>query len=68
MSNNISLQCPGCGQDLVVRSPVEIEKADDIDNTTCYNCGRTIHKDDIVSQARDYAENLVRDVFGKHFV
>ncbi|WP_425531507.1 ECs_2282 family putative zinc-binding protein [Pantoea ananatis] len=67
MSDIINFKCPDCGYDLVVRSPVKIEKADDIDNTTCSNCGRTIHKDDIIRQAREHAENLVRDMLRKHF-
>ncbi|MGQ7807190.1 ECs_2282 family putative zinc-binding protein [Hafnia alvei] len=64
--SKVSFKCPGCGHDLVVLSGVEIKDTDDIEGTTCTNCGRTIHKDDIVKQARDHAEKLVREMFGKH--
>lgn len=67
MTDTISFQCPDCGHDLIVSSPVEIKSADDIEGTTCTNCGRVIHKDDIVNQARDYAEKLIKDMLGKHF-
>ncbi|WP_455650793.1 ECs_2282 family putative zinc-binding protein [Pectobacterium actinidiae] len=65
--SKISFKCPGCGYNLVVRSGVEIKDTDDIEGTTCTNCNRTIHKDDIVKQARDYAAKLIRDSLGKHF-
>ncbi|WP_444853138.1 ECs_2282 family putative zinc-binding protein [Serratia fonticola] len=65
--SNVSFKCPGCSHDLIVRSGVEIQSTDDIEGTTCTNCNRVIHKDDIVKQARDHAEKLVRDMFGKHF-
>jgi hypothetical protein len=45
----------------------EIESIDDIENTICNNCGRVIHKDDVISQTRQYAEKFVRDMLGKHF-
>jgi hypothetical protein len=37
---------------------------DDIEGTVCSNCDRTIHKNDLVSQSRKYAENLVRTCSG----
>lgn len=67
MSNIVKFQCPGCSHDLVVRSGVDVQNIDDIEGTTCTNCGRTIHKDDILSQTRDFAENMIRDMLGKHF-
>ncbi|MGK8664865.1 ECs_2282 family putative zinc-binding protein [Serratia marcescens] len=65
--SNVKFKCPGCGNNLIVRSPIEIKNTNDIEGTTCSKCGRTIHKSDIVKQARDYAEKAVRDMLGKHF-
>ena len=65
--SKIKFKCPGCGHDLVVRSGVEIHSMDGIEGAVCSNCDRTIHKNDLVSQSRKYAENLVRDMLGKHF-
>ncbi|WP_432651904.1 ECs_2282 family putative zinc-binding protein [Klebsiella aerogenes] len=65
--SQIKFKCPGCGQNLTVRSGCEIKSVSDIEGTTCTNCGRTIHKNDITRQARDHAEKLVRDMLGKHF-
>ncbi|WP_425062003.1 ECs_2282 family putative zinc-binding protein [Rahnella variigena] len=65
--SKFSFKCPGWGHDLVVRSGVEIKDTDDLEGTICTNCNRTIHKDDIVKQARDHAEKLVREMIGKHF-
>jgi len=62
----VSFKCPGCGHDLVVSSGVEIKNTDDIEGTTCTNCKRVIQKDDIVKQAREHAEKLVREMLGKH--
>ncbi|EPH3198169.1 ECs_2282 family putative zinc-binding protein [Klebsiella michiganensis] len=65
--SKIKFKCPGCGHDLIVRSGIKIQSMDDIEGTVCSNCDRTIHKNDLVSQSRKYAENLVRDMLGKHF-
>lgn len=65
--SNVPFKCPGCGHDLIVRSGVEIKGVDDIEGTTCTNCGQTIIKDDITLQAREHAEELIRDMLGKHF-
>ncbi|HHP1264140.1 ECs_2282 family putative zinc-binding protein [Enterobacter roggenkampii] len=65
--SKVNFKCPSCGHNLTVRSGVEIKSVDDIEGTTCTNCGRTIHKNDITKQARDHAEKLVRDMLGKHF-
>ncbi|WP_422387651.1 ECs_2282 family putative zinc-binding protein [Erwinia aphidicola] len=67
MNDTVSFKCPGCSHDLVVSSPTEISDTNDIEGTTCSNCGRTIHKDDIVDQVRQHAAELVRNMFGKHF-
>ncbi|WP_420899179.1 ECs_2282 family putative zinc-binding protein [Leclercia adecarboxylata] len=65
--SKVSFKCPSCGHNLTVRSGVEIKSVDDIEGSTCANCGRTVHKSDITKQARDHAEKLVRGVLGKHF-
>ena len=65
--SDVSFKCPDCGHDLVERSGREIESIDDIENTICNNCGRVIHKDDVISQTRQYAERFVRDMLGKNF-
>ncbi|MHB9331762.1 ECs_2282 family putative zinc-binding protein [Phytobacter ursingii] len=65
--SEVSFKCPDCGHDLVVRSGREIESIQDIEGTTCDNCGRVIHKDDLTRQATDYAEKMIRDMLGKHF-
>ncbi|MDJ0042951.1 ECs_2282 family putative zinc-binding protein [Pantoea allii] len=66
MSDTINFHCPNCGNDLIVKSSIKIESAEDIEGTTCTNCGQAIRKDDIIKQARDYAQSLVRDMLGKH--
>ncbi|KMH62569.1 hypothetical protein SM74_00717 [Klebsiella variicola] len=65
--SNVSFKCPGCGHNLTVRSGVEIKSVEDIEGTTCANCGRVIHKSDIANQARNHVDKLVRDILGKHF-
>lgn len=67
MNDTINFLCPGCGHDLVVKSPVKIKSTDDIEGTTCQNCGSVVHKDDIIRQLRNHAEKLIRDTLGKHF-
>ncbi len=57
--STVSFKCPGCGHDLIVNSNVEIKDTDEIEGTTCSNCGRTIHEDDIISQLNDHAEKLI---------
>ncbi|EPL1953157.1 ECs_2282 family putative zinc-binding protein [Citrobacter freundii] len=65
--SNVPFKCLGCGHNLTVRSGIEIKSVDDIEGSTCTNCGRTVHKDDVAKQARDHAEKIVRDMLGKHF-
>ncbi|MCO4146051.1 ECs_2282 family putative zinc-binding protein [Enterobacter roggenkampii] len=65
--SEVNFKCPSCGRNLTVLSGVEIKSVDDIEGSTCTNCGQTIHKEDITKQARDHAEKLVRDMLGNHF-
>lgn len=63
--SQVSFQCPGCTQDLIVSSGAEIKSVDDIEGATCTNCGQVITKDEITKQARDHAEKLIKDMLGK---
>ena len=65
--SNIPFKCPGCNNELTVHSGTEISDVDDTTGTTCVNCGRTIHKDDFIQEAREHAAMLVRNLLGKHF-
>ncbi|WP_423246745.1 ECs_2282 family putative zinc-binding protein [Serratia marcescens] len=67
MMSHIPFKCPSCNHDLTVHSGTEISDVDDVTGTTCANCGRTVHKDDLIQQARVHAAILVRNLLGKHF-
>ncbi|MFZ4170360.1 ECs_2282 family putative zinc-binding protein [Enterobacter ludwigii] len=62
MVSNIPFKCPDCHHDLTVYGGTEISDLDDNTSTTCSRCGRTIRKDEIIQQAREHAEILVRDI------
>ncbi|WP_426009430.1 ECs_2282 family putative zinc-binding protein [Enterobacter kobei] len=59
-------KCPGCYHALTVHSGTEISDVDDTTGTTCVNCGRTVYKDDLIQQAREYAAMLVENLLGKN--
>ncbi|WP_422615330.1 ECs_2282 family putative zinc-binding protein [Photorhabdus khanii] len=63
--SKINYSCPHCGNHLVVRSQIKLKKISDIDGTICSKCGKSISKDDIVKQSKDYAKKLVSDAFKK---
>ncbi|WP_420026182.1 ECs_2282 family putative zinc-binding protein [Enterobacter ludwigii] len=54
MMSHIPFKCPGCNHDPTVHSGTEISDVDDVNGTTCANCGRTIQKDDLIQQAREH--------------
>lgn len=62
--SDISVKCPNYGEDLVLRSSIEIQSKNDIDGT---NCGRTIRNADIANQAKELADKFIRDFLRKHF-
>ncbi|WP_445081412.1 ECs_2282 family putative zinc-binding protein [Klebsiella variicola] len=66
LMSKVDFKCPGCGQNLTVLSEIEIKSVEDIEGTTCANCGRVIHKSDIDNQALNHVDKLVRDMLGKH--
>ncbi|HBB6657862.1 TPA: hypothetical protein G8Z02_004635 [Salmonella enterica] len=61
----ITFKCPDCGHPLTSRNSPAIKEVHDFEGTICIRCGRIINKNDIAEQARDYAEKLVRSMFGK---
>ncbi|ESL77127.1 ECs_2282 family putative zinc-binding protein [Klebsiella quasipneumoniae] len=63
--SKVDFKCLGCGQNLTVLSEVEIKSVEDIEGTTCANCGRVINKSDIDNQALNHIDKLVRDMLGK---
>ncbi|WP_423201929.1 ECs_2282 family putative zinc-binding protein [Enterobacter asburiae] len=65
--SNIPFKCPGCNHDLTVHSGTKISDVDDTTGTTCSNCRRSIHKDDLIQQARDHAAVLVRTLLGERY-
>ena len=65
--SNVPFKCPGCNHFLTVHTGTEISDVADVNGTTCTNCGRTIHKDDLIRQAREHAAILVRNFPGRHF-
>ncbi|WP_447350103.1 ECs_2282 family putative zinc-binding protein [Salmonella enterica] len=63
--SGVTFTCPDCGHPLTSHNNPVIKGIHDFEGTVCTRCGRIINKNDIAEQARDYAEKLVRSMFGK---
>lgn len=69
MSDIISfnIACPDCGSDSI-NKPVNFDFENNFTDVTCASCGRSISKDDVLSQADEIAlqkaEEIAKSIFG----
>ncbi|MHA8681285.1 ECs_2282 family putative zinc-binding protein [Klebsiella pneumoniae] len=61
---DIKITCPECGSERI-KAPSEVHTLDDLAGSICADCGREISKDDVVSQARQFAIDSLRNSIGK---
>lgn len=63
--STIKFKCPECGYGLAVQINKEVRENEGLEGLACDNCGKVIHREDLVHLTREYAENLVRDMLDK---
>ncbi|WP_413081351.1 ECs_2282 family putative zinc-binding protein [Yersinia alsatica] len=60
----IKIACPDCGSERI-KAKSEIHSLDDLVDASCLDCGRSIDKDDVITQARKLAIDSFRNSLGK---
>ena len=63
--STIKFKCPECGYGLAIQFHQGLKESDGPEGIACDNCGKIIHRSDLVQLTREYAENLVRDMMDK---
>ncbi len=62
MDNAIPFSCPNCGNQ-TLKAGAEVKAYSDLLGCSCTMCGHVITDDDIESQARKIADDIVRACF-----
>ncbi|MGE0971085.1 ECs_2282 family putative zinc-binding protein [Klebsiella sp. WOUb02] len=63
--HEFTVKCPGCQFEIISSSGIDIKDIERVEGRACTNCGLVICKADLIQQARNYSEIILKDMLGK---